>query len=66
MQDLCCEYVSALTENIDNRFQHSLPVVESFRIFDPVSIPPEEGAELILWKGRHKNVRKSLFQRRRK
>ena len=44
MQDVCCEYVSALTENFDNRFQHSLPVVESLRIFDPVSIPPEEGA----------------------
>ena len=27
MQDLCCKYVSALSENIDNRFQHSLPVV---------------------------------------
>ena len=46
MQDVCCEYVSALTENIDNRFQHSLPVVESsLPVVDPVSILPEEEFE---------------------
>ena len=32
-------YVTALTDNIDQRFQHSLPVVSSFRIFDPLSMP---------------------------
>ena len=41
MQALCTKYVSALSDNINNRFQHFLPVVASFRIFDPVSIPSE-------------------------
>ena len=39
MHDLCSQYVTALTDNIDQRFQHSLPVVSSFRIFDPLSMP---------------------------
>ena len=39
MHDLCSQYVTALTDNIDQRFQHSLPVVSSFRIFDPLSVP---------------------------
>ena len=41
MPALCSKYVSALSDNINNRFQHSLPVVASFRIFHPVSIPSE-------------------------
>ena len=39
MHDLCSQYVTALTDNIGQRFQHSLPVVSSFRIFDPLSVP---------------------------
>ena len=42
MHDLCLQYVSALSNNIDKRFQHYLPVVPSFRIVDPVSIPSRE------------------------
>ena len=38
MHDLCSQYVTTLTDNIDQRFQHSLPVVSSFRIFDPLSV----------------------------
>ena len=33
------KYVSALSDSINNCFHHSLPVVASFRNFDPVSIP---------------------------
>jgi len=33
--------VTALTDNIDQHVQHSLPVVSSFRIFDPLSMPIE-------------------------
>lgn len=39
MHDLYSQYVTALTNNIDQRFQHSLPVVLSFRILDPLSLP---------------------------
>ena len=39
MHDLCSQYVTALTDNIDQRFQHSLAVVSSFLIFDPLSVP---------------------------
>ena len=39
MYDLCSQYVTALTDNIDQRFQHSLAVVSSFLIFDPLSVP---------------------------
>lgn len=39
MHDLCSQYVTTLTDNIDQRFQHSLPVVLSFRIFDQLSVP---------------------------
>lgn len=39
MHDLCSQYVTALIDNIDQHFQHSLPVVSSFRIFDPLSVP---------------------------
>ena len=45
MHDLCSQYVTALTDNIDQRFQHSLPVISSFptvfptSIFDPLSVP---------------------------
>ena len=39
MQDLCSQYVTALTDNIDQRFQHSLLLILSFRIFDPLSMP---------------------------
>jgi len=38
MHDLCSQYVTALTDNIDQRFQHSLPVISSFRIFNPLSM----------------------------
>lgn len=37
----CTTYVTALTDNIDQHVQHSLPVVSSFRIFDPLSMPIE-------------------------
>jgi len=39
MHNLCSQYVTALTDNIDQRFQHCLPVVSSFRIFNPLSVP---------------------------
>ena len=39
MHDLCSQYVTALTDNIDQSFQHSLTVVSSFHIFDPLSVP---------------------------
>ena len=42
MHDLCSQYATALTDNIDQRFQHSLPVVSYFRIFDPLSVPNPE------------------------
>lgn len=33
------KYVGALTENIDARFQESSPVLDSFKIFDLLSVP---------------------------
>ena len=39
MHDLCSQYVTALIDNIDQHFQHSLTVFSSFRIFDPLSVP---------------------------
>ncbi|PFX23750.1 hypothetical protein AWC38_SpisGene11665 [Stylophora pistillata] len=36
---LCSQYVSALTDSIDKHFQQSFPVILSFRIFDPLSVP---------------------------
>ena len=33
------KYVDALTENIDARFQESSPVLDSFKIFDLLSVP---------------------------
>uniref|UniRef100_A0A8C4X0B0 Uncharacterized protein n=1 Tax=Eptatretus burgeri TaxID=7764 RepID=A0A8C4X0B0_EPTBU len=33
------KYVSALIENINNRFQNSLEVLTAFRIFDPTAVP---------------------------
>ena len=39
MHDLCPQYVTALTDNRDQCFQHSLPVVSFFSIFDPLSVP---------------------------
>lgn len=33
-------YVTALKENIESRFENSLPVLTSFKIFDPTTVPP--------------------------
>lgn len=41
MHNLSSKYVSALTDNKDECFEHSLSVVSSFCIFDPLSTPIE-------------------------
>ena len=33
------KYVDALIQNIDERFKESSPVLDSFRIFDVLSVP---------------------------
>lgn len=33
------KYVDALVQNIDERFKESSPVLDSFRIFDVLSVP---------------------------
>lgn len=38
-------YISALIENIDNRFTDSCPVLEAFNVFDPMLVP-ESGVEM--------------------
>lgn len=38
-------YVSALVDNIDNRFTDSSPVLEAFNVFDPMLVP-ESGVEM--------------------
>lgn len=39
MRNLLLKYVSALKENIDLRFQNTLPVLGALSIFDPTLIP---------------------------
>ncbi|XP_052784628.1 zinc finger protein 862-like [Mya arenaria] len=39
------KYVSALVENIDNRFTDSSPVLEAFNVFDPMLVP-DSGVEM--------------------
>ena len=39
MTSLTQKYVTALKENIDSRFENSLPVLIAFEIFDPTAIP---------------------------
>ena len=39
LSNLLTRYVTSLTQNIHQRFDHALPVVSSFSIFDPLAVP---------------------------
>ncbi|XP_067017873.1 E3 SUMO-protein ligase KIAA1586-like [Acropora muricata] len=39
LSNLLTRYVTSLTQNIHRRFDHALPVVSSFSIFDPLAVP---------------------------
>ena len=39
LKNLTAKYIKALTENIERRFNNSLPVVSAFAIFDPLATP---------------------------
>ena len=39
LTSLTQKYVTALKENIDSRFENSLPVLTAFEIFDPTAVP---------------------------
>ncbi|KAK3745838.1 hypothetical protein QZH41_004302 [Actinostola sp. cb2023] len=38
LRNLTVKYVGSLTENIENRFAESLPVLSAFKIFDPMAV----------------------------
>lgn len=39
LANLTKKYVTALKENINSRFEDSLPVLTAFKIFDPITVP---------------------------
>ncbi|CAB3982455.1 Hypothetical predicted protein [Paramuricea clavata] len=39
LQNPTTKYVDSLTENIENRFSESLPILTAFQIFDPMGVP---------------------------
>ncbi|KAK3726559.1 hypothetical protein QZH41_001963 [Actinostola sp. cb2023] len=39
LRNLTVKYVGSLTENIENRFAESVPVLSAFKIFDPMAVP---------------------------
>ncbi|XP_070545983.1 uncharacterized protein [Ptychodera flava] len=41
LESLLVKYVNKLVENIDNRFEQSLPILTSFTVFDPAKIPAQ-------------------------
>ena len=38
MTTLTQKYVTALNENIDSRFEDSVPVLTAFKVFDPTAV----------------------------
>lgn len=39
LSNLLTRYVTSLTQNIHRRFDHALPIVSSFSIFNPLAVP---------------------------